>query len=204
MLLMYTLQKVVCLFWTRGLLSKVQLGVPHAAGPLACGLSPVQAGLPVTRMAIAGQNIRACMRAGLTGGSHDSYVKHAVLACRRRGLRAVVFNSRGTSDGPVSSPQFYSASYTGDMRCAATATHAMLSSRSPAPRSVQAQTLWGEWLLCRLVVKEVAALFPDSVLLAAGWSLGGVPALSLKLSFSNKHSMLCSLCACSTYSQVRH
>ena len=35
---------------------------------------------------------------------------------RQHGLRAVVFNSRGTSDGPVTTPQFYSASYTGDMR----------------------------------------------------------------------------------------
>ena len=57
------------------------------------------------------------LRAGLTGGSHDSYVKHMVLACRARGLRALVFNSRGTSDAPVTSPQFYSASFTGDMRC---------------------------------------------------------------------------------------
>ena len=57
------------------------------------------------------------MHAGLTGGSHDSYVKHMVLSCRQNGLRAIVFNSRGTSDGPVTSPQFYSASYTGDMRC---------------------------------------------------------------------------------------
>ena len=56
------------------------------------------------------------MHAGLTGGSHDSYVKHMVLSCRQNGLRAIVFNSRGTSDGPVTSPQFYSASYTGDMR----------------------------------------------------------------------------------------
>ncbi|EIE22712.1 AB-hydrolase YheT [Coccomyxa subellipsoidea C-169] len=76
---------------------------------------------------------------GLTGGSHDSYVKYMVRACRRKGLRAIVFNSRGTSDGPVTTPQFYSASFTGDMRA---------------------------------VVKEVQSLFPDSALLAAGWSLG--------------------------------
>ena len=42
--------------------------------------------------------------AGLTGGSHDSYVKHMVVACRTSGLRSIVFNSRGTSDGPVTSP----------------------------------------------------------------------------------------------------
>lgn len=53
---------------------------------------------------------------GLTGGSHDTYVKHMVEHARRSGIRAVVFNSRGTSDGPVTSPQFYSASFTGDVR----------------------------------------------------------------------------------------
>ncbi len=53
---------------------------------------------------------------GLTGGSHDSYVRHMVGAASMNGMRSVVFNSRGTSDGPVTSPQFYSASYTGDMR----------------------------------------------------------------------------------------
>ena len=55
---------------------------------------------------------------GLTGGSHDSYVRHMVGAASMNGMRAVVFNSRGTSDGAVTSPQFYSASYTGDMRSA--------------------------------------------------------------------------------------
>lgn len=53
---------------------------------------------------------------GLTGGSHDSYVAHMALAAAKEGIRPVVFNSRGTSDAPVTSPQFYSASYTGDMR----------------------------------------------------------------------------------------
>ena len=42
--------------------------------------------------------------------------RYMVQACSQHGVRAVVFNSRGTSDGPVTSPQFYSASYTGDMR----------------------------------------------------------------------------------------
>lgn len=55
---------------------------------------------------------------GLTGGSHDSYVRHMVGAASKNGMRAVVFNSRGTSDGAVTSPQFYSASYTEDMRYA--------------------------------------------------------------------------------------
>ena len=54
---------------------------------------------------------------GLTGGSEDSYVQHAVVHARRAGIRAVVFNSRGTSDSPVTTAQFYSASFTEDLRC---------------------------------------------------------------------------------------
>lgn len=53
---------------------------------------------------------------GLTGGSHDSYVAHMARAAAEAGIRPVVFNSRGTSDAPVTSPQFYSASYTDDLR----------------------------------------------------------------------------------------
>jgi predicted alpha/beta-fold hydrolase len=53
---------------------------------------------------------------GLTGGSGDTYVQHAVVAARSAGIRAAVFNSRGTADSPVLTPQFYSASFTGDTR----------------------------------------------------------------------------------------
>ncbi|GIL67640.1 hypothetical protein Vafri_20979 [Volvox africanus] len=53
---------------------------------------------------------------GLTGGSGDSYILHAMQSARQAGIRAVVFNSRGTADSPVLTPQFYSASYTGDTR----------------------------------------------------------------------------------------
>ena len=53
---------------------------------------------------------------GLTGGSEDTYVQHAARHAREGGLRAVVFNSRGTSDAPVTTAQFYSASYTEDLR----------------------------------------------------------------------------------------
>ncbi|GIL85488.1 hypothetical protein Vretifemale_14002 [Volvox reticuliferus] len=37
-------------------------------------------------------------------------------SARQAGIRAVVFNSRGTADSPVITPQFYSASFTGDTR----------------------------------------------------------------------------------------
>lgn len=53
---------------------------------------------------------------GLTGGSEDSYVQHAVVHAREAGIRAVVFNSRGTSGSPVTTAQFYSASFTDDLR----------------------------------------------------------------------------------------
>ncbi|KAK9862037.1 hypothetical protein WJX84_009827 [Apatococcus fuscideae] len=58
----------------------------------------------------------AILLPGLTGGSGDSYVQHMVVAARKNGVRAIVFNGRGTSDSPVTTPQFYSSSFTGDMR----------------------------------------------------------------------------------------
>ncbi|KAK7258178.1 hypothetical protein RIF29_32684 [Crotalaria pallida] len=53
---------------------------------------------------------------GLTGGSGDSYVRHMLVKARNNGWRVVVFNSRGCGDSPVTTPQFYSASFLGDMR----------------------------------------------------------------------------------------
>ncbi|KAL0016101.1 hypothetical protein SO802_003170 [Lithocarpus litseifolius] len=52
---------------------------------------------------------------GLTGGSGDSYVRHMLVRARSKGWRVVVFNSRGCGDSPVTTPQFYSASFIGDM-----------------------------------------------------------------------------------------
>ncbi|KIY92980.1 abhydrolase domain-containing protein 1/3 [Monoraphidium neglectum] len=53
---------------------------------------------------------------GLTGGSTDTYIQHAVQQARAVGVRAAVFNSRGTASSPVLTPQFYSASFTDDTR----------------------------------------------------------------------------------------
>eukprot|EP01025_Chloroclados_australasicus_P011095 TRINITY_DN14807_c0_g1_i1.p1 TRINITY_DN14807_c0_g1~~TRINITY_DN14807_c0_g1_i1.p1 ORF type:complete len:455 (-),score=59.69 TRINITY_DN14807_c0_g1_i1:247-1476(-) len=53
---------------------------------------------------------------GLTGGSHDNYIQFMVQVAEANGMRAVVMNGRGTSDTPVITPQFYSASFTGDVR----------------------------------------------------------------------------------------
>lgn len=52
---------------------------------------------------------------GLTGGSQDSYVRHMLLRARSKKWRCVVFNSRGCGDSPVTTPQFYSASFLGDI-----------------------------------------------------------------------------------------
>ncbi|WCJ18750.1 alpha/beta-Hydrolases superfamily protein [Euphorbia peplus] len=52
---------------------------------------------------------------GLTGGSEDSYVRHMLVRAKSKGWRIVVFNSRGCGDSPVITPQFYSASFLGDM-----------------------------------------------------------------------------------------
>ncbi|KAI4312675.1 hypothetical protein MLD38_037476 [Melastoma candidum] len=52
----------------------------------------------------------------LTGGNDDTYVRHMLIRARNKGWRVVVFNSRGCADSPVTTPQFYSASFTGDMR----------------------------------------------------------------------------------------
>ncbi|MEW5315800.1 MAG: hypothetical protein WDW38_007205 [Sanguina aurantia] len=76
---------------------------------------------------------------GLTGGSGDSYVQYAVQSAKRSGIRAVVFNSRGTADSPILTPQFYSASFTGDTRA---------------------------------VINHLKTGHPNSLMLAAGWSLG--------------------------------
>ncbi|PON73550.1 AB hydrolase 4 family [Parasponia andersonii] len=53
---------------------------------------------------------------GLTGGSEDSYVRHMLVRARSKGWRVVVFNSRSCGHSPVTTPQFYSASFLGDMR----------------------------------------------------------------------------------------
>ncbi|XP_031496238.1 embryogenesis-associated protein EMB8 isoform X1 [Nymphaea colorata] len=53
---------------------------------------------------------------GLTGGSGDTYVRHMLVRAKKNGWRVVVFNSRGCADSPVTTPQFYSASFTEDLR----------------------------------------------------------------------------------------
>lgn len=56
------------------------------------------------------------LMSGIAGGSHDKYLKHFLKRARANGFRCVAFNCRGTSESPLTTPQFYSASYTGDVR----------------------------------------------------------------------------------------
>ncbi|KAG5007948.1 hypothetical protein JHK82_025880 [Glycine max] len=46
----------------------------------------------------------------------DAYVRHMLLRDRTKGWRVFVFNSLGCGDSPVTTPQFYLASFLGDMR----------------------------------------------------------------------------------------
>ncbi|GFR42363.1 hypothetical protein Agub_g3059 [Astrephomene gubernaculifera] len=90
---------------------------------------------------------------GLTGGSGDSYVLHAVASARRAGMRAVVFNGRGTADSPVLTQQFYSASFTGDTR----AVIAHVARRFPRAPLLAAGWSLGANILLRYLGEEGAA-----------------------------------------------
>lgn len=56
---------------------------------------------------------------GLGGGSGDAYVGHLMAEATHRGYRCVAFTCRGCDGEPLKTPQFYSASFTGDVRLAA-------------------------------------------------------------------------------------
>lgn len=87
---------------------------------------------------------------GLTGGSGDTYVQHAVIHAKLAGIRAVVFNSRGTSGSPVTTAQFYSASFTGDLRCVV----AHLASKHPKSRIFAAGWSLGANILTKYLGEE--------------------------------------------------
>ena len=86
-----------------------------AAAPASPALPPLRADSPVV-----------IMLCGIAGGSGDTYMKHFAAMARAKGMRPVCFNSRGCANGPLTVPQFYSASFTGcDAGCGAKARHAM-------------------------------------------------------------------------------
>ena len=61
---------------------------------------------------------------GLAGGSSDKYVGHMAADAAERGLRVVVFNSRGTAGSRLKTPQFYSASFIEDIAAVVEHVHA--------------------------------------------------------------------------------
>lgn len=73
---------------------------------------------------------------GLTGGSDDTYVRYAAQYAEAHGVRAVVFNSRGCGDTFLTTPQFYSALFIGDME------HVVAHVRQLYPDSLLFATGW--------------------------------------------------------------
>ncbi|KAF9199957.1 hypothetical protein BGZ49_009876 [Haplosporangium sp. Z 27] len=54
---------------------------------------------------------------GLTGGSHESYIRALVeVMTRDHGYRCAVFNARACADSPLTSAQLYCGAYTDDLR----------------------------------------------------------------------------------------
>ncbi|KAN0060422.1 hypothetical protein ACQY0O_007752 [Thecaphora frezii] len=87
-------------------------------------LAPSEAELQSTdTAAAAGVPTVVCLH-GLTGGSHESYVRNCFSRLTApkseggAGYRGVVVNFRGCASTPVTSPQLYSASKTSDLRSA--------------------------------------------------------------------------------------
>ncbi|KAG7445503.1 AB-hydrolase YheT [Guyanagaster necrorhizus] len=103
---------------------------------------------------------------GLTGGSHESYVRNilaaACLPVEKGGLgyRAVVINFRGCAGIPLTSHQFYSAGYTDDLRQA---------------------------------LLYISQLYPKAPLLGLGFSLGA-NVIVRYLAEEKEHSRLSSAC----------
>jgi predicted alpha/beta-fold hydrolase len=73
----------------------------HASAPL---LQPLPDSAPVL-----------ILLPGLTGGSDDTYVRFAARDAEAAGMRTVVFTARGCGDTMLTTPQFYSALFIGDM-----------------------------------------------------------------------------------------
>ncbi|PWN19636.1 alpha/beta-hydrolase [Microstroma glucosiphilum] len=81
-------------------------------GTLACDVSP-----PEFDEEGDGKRNTVVINHGLTGGSHESYVRHVIPPLVAAGYRCVVVNFRGCGQTPLSTPQLYSAAKTDDLRC---------------------------------------------------------------------------------------
>ncbi|KAJ7067011.1 AB-hydrolase YheT [Mycena amicta] len=111
---------------------------------------------------------------GLTGGSHEPYVRSILApACtpvERGGLgyRAVVVNFRGCSGVPITSPKFYTAAQTDDLRQALT----YISSRFPnAPLLGLGFSVGGNVLIRYLAEEGVNSRLCSAAILGNPWDL---------------------------------
>ncbi|KAG1501442.1 hypothetical protein G6F53_011079 [Rhizopus delemar] len=70
---------------------------------------------------------------GLTGGSHESYIRSLleVLVHPPFNFRAVVMNSRGCANSEIKTPQMYNGAYTDDLRLALTHIQKKLGVQTP-------------------------------------------------------------------------
>ena len=64
---------------------------------------------------------------GLTGGSHETYVKWAIVACRRAGIQCIVMNARGCGGSELATPKCFSAAQTEDIRSTTYAVRRLLA-----------------------------------------------------------------------------
>ncbi|KDN51239.1 hypothetical protein RSAG8_00868, partial [Rhizoctonia solani AG-8 WAC10335] len=86
------------------------LALDFCAAPNATDLSPI-----------------AVVLHGLTGGSHEHYIRALMTELTSTGFRAVVVNARGCAGAPLTSAQLFHGGTTGDLR------HALLYIRSQFP-----------------------------------------------------------------------
>lgn len=69
---------------------------------------------------------------GLTGGSHERYVQWLVASAETKlGICCVVMNARGCGGTALSTPQSFSASWTGDIRITVKAIRAVIGENTP-------------------------------------------------------------------------
>lgn len=68
---------------------------------------------------------------GLTGGSQETYIKWAIVALRRAGVRCVVMNARGCGDTRLATPRCFSAAETSDVRNVVKRIRAQLNPDTP-------------------------------------------------------------------------
>eukprot|EP00210_Caulerpa_lentillifera_P007681 g7332.t1 len=99
------------------------------------------------------------LMAGLAGGSSCTYVQYAMQSAYEAGIHAIAFNCRGTAGSPVKTAQFYSASFTEDLRLVG------IHLKTEYPDSPLCVMGWS--LGANILVNYLAEEGPDSPFLAA-------------------------------------